>query len=144
MNKRLKKKKMMNRGCKYELGNLFFGNSRGEYSVPREWQNKMYMALEEMGFDCYGYYEGKNKYVTDRGGYENEVFLINPYYWGEYDMIAGEPNFIFKPNDYRLDWYKYPLRDSYANKEVAFQEFARMLKLCVKSVEDDKNSLLND
>lgn len=69
-----------------ELGNLMFGNSRGEYPVEREgWQEVFHEFLEEIGLDGYGYIESKSidkKYETDRGGFENDVFLVNPYYWG--------------------------------------------------------------
>lgn len=134
MNKRIKKKKLRSTSNKIELGNLIFGNSRGAYPVPREWQGLFCARMSEMGFDFYGYMERDDVKKTDRGGFENEVFMINPYYWGDDTDIAMEPNFVFKENDFRIDWYKYPLRDSYSNMDVTFTEFATMLKKCVKSI----------
>lgn len=135
MNKRIRKKKQSQ--CSLELGNLFFGNSRGIFSVPREWQVKMLKCMEEMKFDSEGFYEGILKdNLTPRGGFENDVFVLNPYYWGEDESIAAEPNFIYKPTQYKLDWYKYPLRDSYANQDISFSKFAEILNKCRKSIFD--------
>jgi hypothetical protein len=50
------------------------------------------------------------------------------------DCPIVRPNFHFKPDDYRLDWYKYPLRDSYASKDLPLSEFAAMIDKCVASL----------
>lgn len=42
------------------------------------------------------------------------------------------PNFVYKPTGYELEWYKYPLRDSYANMEVSEKEFIEMILKCVE------------
>lgn len=44
------------------------------------------------------------------------------------------PNFWYKPTDYRLMWYKYPLRDAYANRSVSHREFALMIDACIASL----------
>lgn len=121
-----------------ELGNLFFGNSRGKYPMERGiWQSTFAEFLEEIGLDSYGYVENKKLqlYKTSRGGFENEVFIVNPYYWGDDEETMEEHNFIYKPTDYTIDWYKYPLRDSYANKKLTFKEFEDILEECKKSIE---------
>ena len=38
-----------------EMGNLLFGNSRGEYQIPRDWQEYFGSFLENVGFDYCGY-----------------------------------------------------------------------------------------
>lgn len=45
-----------------------------------------------------------------------------------------EPNFVYKPTEYEIDWYKYPLRDSYANKELTLEEFKEILNKCKESI----------
>ena len=45
-----------------------------------------------------------------------------------------EPNFVFKPTGLKIDWYKYPLRDSYSNEEITFEELKEILKKCKESV----------
>ena len=120
-----------------ELGNLIFGNSRGSYPLKRGvWQNTFHEFLDEIGLNVFGYIEDDKlkEYKTDRGGFENDVFLINPYYWQDDDDIAEEPNFVYKPTGYEISWYKYPLRDSYANKKIKFKEFKNILEECKKSI----------
>ena len=123
-----------------ELGNLIFGNSRGEFPVERgDWQKCFCKFIEDIGLDSYGYVpawasDSLKKHQTARGGFENDVFIINPYYWGDDDTEKVKPNFIFKKTGYTLDWYKYPLRDSYANQDISFAEFKEMLEECKKSI----------
>lgn len=126
-----------------ELGNLLFGNSRGRFEVPRGiseddfiWQETFIEFMDEIGLDGYGYVENDEleKYKTERGGFENNTFIINPYYWGEDEEVMKEPNFVFKPTGFTIDWYKYPLRDSYSNKEITFEELKEILRICKESV----------
>jgi len=44
------------------------------------------------------------------------------------------PNFHYKPTDYQIQWYKYPLRDSYANREITLQEFLEIIDKCIDSL----------
>ena len=138
---------MVLRGDNMELGNLIFGNSRGRYEVPRGigeddfiWQETFIKFMYEIGLDGYGYLENNEleKYKTERGGFENDTFTINPYYWGEDESIMQEPNFVFKPTGLKIDWYKYPFRDSYSNKEITFEELKQILKKCKESVRVNK------
>ena len=87
------------------------------YKMSRdEFQNRFAEWLEGNGFDGYGYYDNQDhKNVTDRGGFENDIFLINPYYWGDDEEIAEQPNFVYKPKNIVIEWYKYPFRSSYSN-----------------------------
>lgn len=134
-----------------ELGNLIYGHSRGEYEVPRgnskgtfEWQEEFVNFLDKLGCDNYGFYYGDRTnekcYENNRGGLSNEVFEINPYYWGDDEEEESKPNFIYYPNGFELMWYKYPLRDSYCNKEISYTEFCEMLEKCLESVRCVKNT----
>lgn len=205
-----------------ELGNLLFGNSRGEFPVNREWQDDFYEFLEKCNIDGYGYYEGENEYETESGGFENEIFLINPYDWNAYctcgfeerndewwnknkhdqncffvkrkkfeeelrnlkieyfsdlyiklldefaksngytgwegsgvycdcglhsrydewcmenghstDCRLIQPNFLYKPTGFQINWYKYPLRDSYMNMDISFEELKKIMEHCIESI----------
>jgi hypothetical protein len=50
-----------------------------------------------------------------------------------------KPNFVFKPTGYEIEWYKYPLRDSYANQQISFDEFEEMIKICIESISNLNN-----
>lgn len=130
-----------------ELGNLIFGNSRGEYEVPRDWQDEFVDFLYECGFDSYGWIVEENEYMNrhrkkwiskeglgDQEYFENEVFIVMPYYWGDDDEIAEKSNFVYKPDGFELQWYKYPLRDSYMNKDIELDELKKMLEHCKRSM----------
>lgn len=113
-----------------ELGNLLFGNSRGNYAIEREeWQNPFCKFLDHNGFDGYGYKEGSNERC-----FENDTFIIRPYYWGDEEDIAELPNFEYKPTGFTISWYKYPMRDAYASHDISTEEFIAILKACENSL----------
>lgn len=146
MNKRITKKKLNQlkketiKGM--ELGNLIFGNSRGTYHINRDWQSDFISFLRKCGLDSYGYaYDGDMDYNgtnTARGGFENDIFRVTPYYWGDDEKIEEEPNFIYKPTGYTISWYKYALRDSYSNKSITKKSLDNILQKCVDSLNVDK------
>ena len=113
-----------------ELGNLLFGNSRGEYHIePREaYQSAFAEFLEANGFDGYGHNSGENRC------FENDTFIIRPYYWGDDNEEAELPNFVYKPTGLEIRWYKYPMRDAYSNQDVDPEAFKAMLAECSKSM----------
>lgn len=113
-----------------ELGNLLFGNSRGNYAIEREeWQDPFCKFLDNNGFDGYGYKEG-----SDERCFENDTFIIRPYYWGDEEDIAELPNFEYKPTGFTISWYKYPMRDAYASHDISTEEFIAILKACENSL----------
>ena len=46
-----------------------------------------------------------------------------------------EDNFVYKPTGFAIQWYKYPLRDSYMNQEITRLEFYEIIKNCMKSID---------
>lgn len=127
-----------------ELGNMVFGNSRGKHLVNRDWQNTFCEYLSDMGFDGYGVADSEelNGFLVEVKSainepaekFENDVFVIMPYYWGDDDDLRKLPNFVFKPTGFELSWYKYALRDSYMNQDVTYQELVLILKKCKESL----------
>ena len=67
-----------------ELGNMFFGNSRGEFEVNSVKKEDLIHGLIELcGAEPYGELDEDSKYYNElTGGFKNDVFEINPYYWG--------------------------------------------------------------
>ena len=95
----------------------------GKYPISRgEWQHYFHKLAEE----C----------EDIRRPQENDIF----YYKAEAeDTIWDEqcnykPNFIYKPDGFRMCWYKYPLRSCFANRSIDFDEFEKMVDACVKSL----------
>lgn len=119
-----------------ELGNLMFGNSYGEYHVePRmEYQDAFCDFLKENGFDFYGYKESGEHESDDYSSFDNDVFTVRPYYWGEDESIAGLPNFVYKPIGLEMKWYKYPMRDAYSNQDIDIDTFKKILSDCANSI----------
>lgn len=120
-----------------EIGNLFFGHSRGTWPVERGvLQDEFGKFLEELNCDEYGRYDGgiEGLEANERGGCRNETFEINPYYWGEDDEEAERPNFAYAPEKLELRWYKYPMRDSYCNEEMNLDRMRGIIEKCLASV----------
>ena len=123
-----------------ELGNILFGHSRGEFQIPRTegYQGVFGAFLERSGFGSYGEVVNPklNPFRTvDDLGFENDTFIIRPYYWGDDEEKMDLPNFVYKPKGIVISWYKYPFRDAYCSKNVNEAEFADMLAECEKSLD---------
>lgn len=102
------------------------------YSVRDREMNKLYRAL------CDGFG------ITWNDGQGSAVHCTCSY-GREWDQWIDEnahdpacllviPNFQHKPSDYRLKWYKHPLRDSYANRAATVEELRKMVDDCVASL----------
>lgn len=123
------------------------GNTKVKHLVNREWEKPFSEALSEMGFDSYGqvWEPCLAKFMSELkckdGSYqkfENDVFVLMPYYWGDDQKISELPNFLFKSTGFEMSWYKYPLRSSQMNQEVSHEEFIKMLEKCTESVKINK------
>lgn len=121
-----------------------------KYHIPRnEWQDYFCKFLEDCGFDgIYGYVEDKSlqKYIVKVDSkdefseqaemFDNGVFKILPYWWGDSDNITDLPNFFFYPTGFEMVWYKYPLRDAWSNMPITFEEFKNMIDKCRESLKN--------
>lgn len=120
-----------------ELGNLIFGHSRGQYAIDRAlYEGVFYEFLNKIHFDGYGRPETE-KLAKELGydeKYENDVFVIRPYYWGDDEDEAMKPNFVYKPDNVEISWYKYPLRDAYCSNDLTVEQFKAMLDRCAESM----------
>lgn len=54
------------------------------------------------------------------------------------DCMLAKDNFHYKPTDFGIQWYKYPLRDSYMNQDISLEEFRRIIDDCIASVKTKK------
>ena len=110
-----------------ELGNMFFGNPHaGTFPLERgEWQD-MFCRLFEG--DHWATHEGPSR---SEYTFENEVFITRPYDWNCEDP---SPNFEYKPAGLKIWWYKYPLRDSYSDRPITFEELKAIVDHCIESL----------
>ena len=67
---------------------------------------------------------------------ENDIFYYKAdaedHTWDDQGNYL--PNFIYKPDGFRMQWYKYPLRSCYANRGITIDVFERTIDDCVKSL----------
>ena len=127
-----------------ELGNMAFGHRSLQYHVERDWKQELMAFFVDLVCG--------NSYGSD---YECELFEIHPYWWGDCTCGADDdenettehtvecrfrlPNFIYKPTGYMLEWYKYPLRDSYASDDLTDLEFYQMINNCIQHYVDSSD-----
>jgi hypothetical protein len=100
-----------------EIGNLIFGNSRGEFLIERNagFEKELIRLFKACAPDeDYSWHP----YGVE---FENDVFSISPYYWGECtcghdqkdeqwreendhqpDCPIVKPNFLYKPTGFRF------------------------------------------
>lgn len=124
-----------------ELGNAMFGHSRGEYPLSRS------KGFEEVLDSLLEICAPNNRMYGEV--FENEVFAIFPYYWGDCtcgdeqnhksDCPIVKPNFLYKPTGFELRWYKYPLRDSYTNQKITLAGFKKIISACIQSCKESSS-----
>jgi hypothetical protein len=49
-----------------------------------------------------------------------------------------QPNFLYKPTGFRLNWYKYPFRDSYMNQPLSGGEWSMIIDACIASAQSSQ------
>ena len=120
-----------------EKSNILYGFSRGTYLVEprRQYQDAFVEFLHSIDADDYGYMNSSTDHLSEEGRtFENDVFTLRAYYLGE-DRTLGElPNFVYKPTNLIISWYKYPMRDSYSNQDISLEDFRTILNKCKESI----------
>ena len=103
-----------------ELGNIIFGNARGEAEIPREdaWEAPLFALLDAAGCEYHGYPD-----------FENEVFRIVGYDWdAECDCGADETMDAWhKAHPHRPDCYQSELDAALAtyDQETGYADLDR-------------------
>lgn len=127
-----------------ELGNMIFGHSRGEWPIPRTdaYSGPLFVALEALGLDGYG--APKRRPTDGNWAYKSDTVEIHPYCWcdGESCPQCGtgeQPNFKHFPSGLEVRWYKYPLRDAYANRKVSTREWFDIMASVIASAPENAN-----
>ena len=125
-----------------EIGNLLFGNSRGNYRLERHPGQELFSRFfEKIGVNGYGYAEDSSplkQFEKETEYYyiiDTPLFSIMPYYWGLDEDVMELPNFVYKPENIQIQWYKYPLRDAYSSVPLDEKTLKKILDKCVEFVE---------
>ena len=84
--------------------------------------------------------------------FENGTFWISRYWWGDCTCNAEDrgfhkdncmlirDNFHYKPTGFGIQWYKYPLRDSYKSDDISLRKFREIIDQCVRSLAGEKDA----
>lgn len=117
-----------------ELGNMLFGNSRGDFPIDnrRQYETSLYFL------------DGINNIDVAYGKFKNDTFEINPYCWcgNTFCEQCGDnhkPNFKHYKSGLEIWWYKYPLRDAYMNIDISPNEFKLIIVDCVESLKENED-----
>lgn len=51
---------------------------------------------------------------------------------------VARKSFLFKPDGFWMDWYKYPLRDAHSSSRVSLEDFGVIIDRCIASLASDK------
>jgi len=122
-----------------ELGNAVFGHSRGEHPIDRDvFQDPFCYYLDLMGL---------NNWDSTWYDYKNEVFEYRPYAWScecenytedsyniDHDCEFIKPNFKHYKSGLIINWYKYPLRDSYSSFPLTPFSLHDIMEDCLESI----------
>ena len=78
--------------------------------------------------------------------YENDTFMVRSYDWGLDDEAnkKNEYHFWHKPSGFKLQWYKYPLRDPYVNMDITHEQFLDILRDCTNSIHPNFTYAINE
>lgn len=78
--------------------------------------------------------------------YENDTFMVRSYNWGLDDEsdAKNEYHFWHKPSGFKLQWYKYPLRDPYVNMDISHEQFLDILRDCTNSIHPNFTYAINE
>lgn len=113
-----------------EMGNLIFGQgltSLRAYSIDRNEYEEIFFELVNKLFKD----PDNDVYCSD---FENDVFAYHYFRYSE-DTDDDTPNFVYKPDNVEITWYKYPLRDSFCSHDLTVDQFKDMINKCIESIE---------
>ena len=73
---------------------------------------------------------------TDNTGcsYEGTKFQLRAYYWGDNELTADLPNFVWR--DFNADWYKHINRGFDQSRDLSSLEVIEMLNECTEEIKN--------
>lgn len=111
----------------------------GYWGVKRDWHEDLFAEmLETIGCNVYGYVEDealklnqfevayKDNDPMKHYCIDTPLFTLRPFYWEDNDEVYALPNFVYKPFDLEINWYKWPMRDATTNCKLTDNEWRFM------------------
>jgi len=101
--------------------------------------------MNKLGFTIYGYPKNDDDapgFKHNEDGWTNGVFTFFPFYWGECkcnwsqdeslefhdgDCPLDWPNFVYHPQNLKIQWYKYALRGANSNTPLTTEILNEMI-----------------
>jgi hypothetical protein len=113
------------------------------FKINRNLQDQFVSFLEQVGLSSFGCY-------TQTGlGIVNETFSTHPHKDTYICSCEGDPlrdltcekhrpNFTYFPENIKVYWVKYPLRQATSNKEISDALWGEIFDKCIKSISQGK------
>lgn len=111
-----------------EIGQAVFGNPWSEYDFE---SIEDYEIIEYM-LRIISYFATGQESYSDY--FENDIFALRPYYWGDDEEEMRKPNFFHKKSGLEIRWYKYIGRGMSVNRKICPKCFLKIFMDCLKSL----------
>jgi hypothetical protein len=127
-----------------EIGQILLTNAR-TLEFEADWASNGLQAIAEVIAETRGHIEDKYGYgpllTSSEGDHEfnNKIFTMRTYCWCDGTSKGHEdacpPNFVYKPGDLTITWYKHAGRGITANVEwMSALAWHRIVNECIESV----------
>jgi hypothetical protein len=115
----------------YEFPNSWSWDKRRE-NIYKKLTEKYNLPMRGCAVHCTCDYEQRYEAWMEKIGYPDGH---------KADCLLLKSNFHYKPTDFQIQWYKYPFRDSYTNREISLLEFSTIINDCIESLKEDRKFL---
>lgn len=113
-----------------------------KYKESELWREKYLKPLyKKFGFDTEGTDWWYGCAVRCTCSYEKKWEKFFDEYSHKKDCPIVKPNFLYKPTNFEIKWYKYPLRDSYMNQDISLDEFRKIIDSCIESLKENNDAI---
>lgn len=140
------RKKDMKKSFEPQLGQLLMSNSPWESEELSEYLEALLQAIgEEIERVEWNNQQQQYESPINNNGevYETDRFKMEAYCWcdGDLHKEGCPPNFLYKPNNFRVRWYKYLGRGSSMSRSITEKEAVEMFQDCLESVRRNEKPL---
>jgi hypothetical protein len=123
-----------------ELGQILFSNTPAQ-EFEADWASNGLEAIADVVSEFREITDPWNRLTSNSGGepFENETFLMNAYCWCDGEGKGHEngcpPNFLYKPANLVISWYKHAERGIRANvEELKAKDWHNIVHACIESI----------